>query len=224
MGGYLILIGGNEDKIGKKEILKTTLYISETKKICIITTASQDSYRSYHTIYNTFKDINPDVNIEWIDIRKKSEIETEEHKLENTDLIYITGGDQVRLAEMFNGTEFIENIKTKFNNGEFNIAGTSAGSAIMGEITIYDEDRHMDAFNFVPKVVIDTHFNNRHRYNRLERYLINNKIKIGIGLDEDTAVIYKNNKYEVIGSGSVTVINNQTTIYNNGDRFKLKFV
>ena len=74
------------------------------------------------------------------------------------------------------------------------------------------------------KVVIDTHFNNRHRYNRLERYLINNKIKIGIGLDEDTAVIYKNNKYEVIGSGSVTVINNQTTIYNNGDRFKLKFV
>jgi cyanophycinase len=218
MNRYLFLIGGNEDKKHDKEILNTICNLTQPKKIVIIPTASKNPIDSYYKYYDAFKDMDSNIICDIMDIREYSDIKKEIHKLENTDLIYFSGGDQVRLADILIDSDFLTTIK----NNSFHIAGTSAGAAIMGEVTIYDSDSHIYAFDILHDLVIDTHFNNRDRYSRLENYLNKSHIKCGIGLDEDTGVIVKNNRFTVIGSGEVTVINrNKKSIYTKNMKFRI---
>ena len=66
------------------------------------------------------------------------------------------------------------------------------------------------------RVVIDQHFAQRGRINRLLAAVAQNPYILGIGIDEDTALIVKPNaKCEVIGSQTVTIVDGKHIIYSN---------
>jgi cyanophycinase len=60
--------------------------------------------------------------------------------------------------------------------------------------------------DFIKGAVIDTHFSQRGRHGRLITAVAHYPQDLGLGIDEDTAMIVINNEFEVIGSGAVTVI------------------
>ncbi len=216
--GLLILIGGAEDKKDEKVILKRILAETQAKKVVIVPTASaypRDVFRNYDDAFRSLgiKDV---INF---DIRKDYETEREEyHKhIEDADLVFFGGGDQTILVPAFLNTKLYDKITQRFYAGELHIAGTSAGAAAASDPMLYDGDNEgfikgtvmlAEGFGLLKNVTVDTHFLQRERIPRLAQILLTGRSNKGIGLDEDTGIIvYPDNRFEVIGSGMVTLMN-----------------
>jgi cyanophycinase len=137
-----------------------------------------------------------------------------------------SGGNQLRLSSIFGGTQFLDVLKSRYENEEFIIAGTSAGAMAMSNTMIYEgnatnahlkgEVRITTGLGFINGVIIDSHFNKRGRFPRLAQAVAANPGAIGIGLGEDTGVIVRNGEdLEAIGSGAVIIIDGRNVGSNN---------
>jgi cyanophycinase len=68
---------------------------------------------------------------------------------------------------------------------------------------------------FLQRVVIDQHFSERHRLGRLLGIVAQNPYLLGIGIDEDTALVVENGAgFEVIGNGAITLIDGREMLSN----------
>lgn len=129
--------------------------------------------------------------------------------------VFFTGGDQRRIAAVLGGTRCDCLLQTRVDAGELILAGTSAGAAMMAGTMIVGGDRTGvtadgvqtgPGLEFLPGVLIDMHFAERGRLNRLLSAVALYPHELGLGIDEDTAILVEGDTFEVIGSGSVTVI------------------
>lgn len=222
----LILIGGAEDKTGRKEILKKTMEISGAECVAVIPTASSYPEEVFRNYDYAFRDLGAK-EVFHFDIRYKDQADNPGYfeKLSKCRLVFFSGGDQVKLVEELYGTCLMETIRDRFFKGSLCIAGTSAGAAAAGDPMIYDGDyrgfekgsvHSGHGFGLLPGATVDTHFMNRERIPRLTQYLSAGHSTKGIGLDEDTAIIISPDmQCEVIGSGMVTLINNDRVTYSD---------
>ncbi|MCU7549090.1 cyanophycinase [Chitinophagaceae bacterium LB-8] len=240
--GYLIAIGGAEDK-GEEDklrvkkldffeqgILRQIVELVGKKgipKIELITTATSFPDEIAQIYKKAFKKLG----IEQIGHLKLTSREDGDYKknlerLEKSNCILFSGGDQLRLSSILGGTAFIEMVKEKYMDDHFVIAGTSAGAAAMSNTMICggNADRaYMKGevelnigFGLIQSVIIDTHFDARGRFGRLVQAIAAQPAAIGIGLDEDTAVlIEKGTKLKAIGSSSVVVVDGSNVKRNN---------
>lgn len=216
--GFIIPIGGAEKKVPKSPILSRFVELSGGKdaRITIIPTASrlEDTGDRYREVFEAMG--VRDIEIVSLDERKNCEEDFRLAKLEKATGIFMTGGDQLRLATIIGGTS-VAKLMRRANAKGVHIAGTSAGAAFIGE--------HMIAFGkggatpksglatlapglgLTNKVIIDQHFRERGRLGRLLSALAYNPFAIGLGVDEDTAAfIGPDDMIEVVGSGGLTVI------------------
>ncbi len=217
--GTLIAIGGSEDKLDDIKVLRRI--VSEARgrstKVEVVTTASE-SPRAKSEIYErAFKRIGVD-RFGAINISSRSEAADRSlaRRIEDADLIFFTGGDQLRLSSILGGSFFLEAVHKRFLDGAV-IAGTSAGAAVLSETMIYDGEGSSGllkgsismgpGIGFVSDMIIDTHFIARSRIGRLFQAVATNPSILGVGLSEDTAVIIrKDNVFEVFGSSLVIVV------------------
>jgi cyanophycinase len=228
--GYLVLIGGAEDRKADKVVLKKVVALNNAKTAVIIPTASEYPKGLAEDYVRAFKDLGVEKFFTF-DIRTKSETDKIEYieQVMQADLIFFTGGDQFRLVNVFLDTFLFEKIKERFSKGA-TIAGTSAGAAAACDPILFDGDdkglrkgaiHHSRGFGFIKNITIDTHFVNRGRLGRLTQFLCSGLSKKGIGLGEDTAIVVNpDDVFEVIGSEMVTVVNTTETSYSNYDNIK----
>jgi len=216
--GYIVPIGGAEDKVGNSDILRKFLDVSggDAAKVVIIPTASnlEDTGKRYEKL---FKKLGADEakslpfatredagKKEWLDY------------LERADAIFITGGNQLRLTTILGGTLVARAIR-KANASGVTVGGTSAGAAILSEHMIAfgaeGHTPHAGAVTLVPgfgltnRILIDQHFRQRDRLGRLLTALAYNPFAVGVGLDEDTAAfIDSDRKLTVVGAGALTIV------------------
>lgn len=194
------------DEVGDKGLILVLPIASEEPK-----EAAQD----YVTI---FKDLGCS-RVEVLDIRSREEAESETSMqlLEEAGGVMFTGGDQLRLTALLGGTTFQRRLKERYTLEPFVIAGTSAGAAAMSTPMIYqgrnnagmlkDEIHITTGLEFLHNVAIDTHFVARGRMVRMAQIIATNPSCIGLGLEEDTAIVVtKGRELEVIGSGLVVVL------------------
>jgi len=136
--------------------------------------------------------------------------------LDSATGIFITGGNQLKLASILGGTPAARLLRAR-NAAGVHIAGTSAGAAFLSEHMIaYGEDGVTPRAGMVTmcaglgltnRVIVDQHFTQRERLGRLLTALAYNPFAIGLGVDENTAAfISPDDVVEVRGSGSVTVV------------------
>ena len=228
VSGNLIIIGGAEDKKGDKEILKrVSKYIDpEKEKLIIATIATQYPEQSYQNYKNVFTKLGVR-NIDKLDISTRDDAFNEENiKLINSaNLLFFTGGDQLRITSMIGGTPIYDAIKNLCTNGGL-IAGTSAGASVMSDTMIVqgedDESPHKCTLKMSPglglvnNIIIDQHFAQRGRIGRLLTAIAQNPEVLGIGIDEDTAIVVSDKgTAEVIGSGAVYFIDGSSIDYSN---------
>lgn len=145
--------------------------------------------------------------------------------LENARLIFISGGDQNKFMSIVGGNAIEDAIHKAFRNGSM-IAGTSAGAAVMSKLmitgnelrnpeytatfrTIQSENLELSSgLGLIEDAIIDQHFIWRSRHNRLLTAIIEHPEKMGIGIDESTAILVRGNKAEVVGLAQVMVYTN----------------
>src|SRR5205823_1884326 len=134
---------------------------------------------------------------------------------ERSPVVFFTGGDQVRITSQLADSPVFECISRLYRNGG-TIVGTSAGAAAMPEIMLIgrrvDESNRVSTLGMAPGlgliegVIIDSHFAKRGRYGRLLGAVTENPHNLGIGIDEDTAIVVEaGTHFTVLGSGGVYV-------------------
>ena len=64
-------------------------------------------------------------------------------------------------------------------------------------------------------IIIDQHFAQRGRIGRLLGAIALNPANLGIGIDEDTAIIVDESKFQVIGSNAVYVVDGHNVTHTN---------
>jgi cyanophycinase len=108
------------------------------------------------------------------------------------------------------------------------VCGTSAGAAALtetilagGEPDDYGEmvDLHVGpGFGMLGfRAVIDTHFAQRRRLQRLFMVVAQNPELMGLGIDEDTAIVIRGHLGEVVGRGSLTFVDGRGVRFDNAD-------
>lgn len=156
--------------------------------------------------------------------RKSVDADSNLAKIDGTDAVFFTGGDQSNLTKVFNGTEALKRITSKYRKGSL-IGGTSAGAAVMSRIMITGKElvnkdtansysailkgniETAEGFGFVTGAVIDQHFIKRKRLTRLINIIADKRELTGVGIDESTAIIVTRGKNcEVFGESLVTVV------------------
>src|SRR5918993_3955714 len=136
-------------------------------------------------------------------------------KLRRATLIWMPGGDQNRFMKAIAGTGLAEVIRARHRAGA-TVGGTSAGAAVLAD-AMFTGDADLKAVKAAatvtakglgiwPQVLIDQHFLARQRNNRLLSAVLDRPSLVGIGIDEGTAVIAKDSRFEVLGRGAVVVI------------------
>ena len=226
--GRLIAIGGNEDKENDLVVLKRVVQeVGKTDyKVGVITTASETPERrgeDYRQVFTTLKASG----IEILNIKDRAQANNTAlaKTLEDADLIFLVGGDQLRLTTIIGGSLIFEVIQNRLAMGAI-IAGTSAGAAVFSDTMIYDGKSEeglikgsvltTSGFGFVENVVFDTHFNVRGRVGRLVQIITMNPACIGVGIGEDSGVLLKGDGLlEVIGLGTVVIVDGSDIAHSN---------
>lgn len=226
--GHLIIIGGAESKELDSRILTSVVDMAGGTKarLTVITTASRNAPEKMQTYSRIFTALGA-AEVSFLPIDTREEANDPDH----VDLIYgstgvfMTGGDQSRLSSILGGTEVAKAMHRAHKTGLL-IAGTSAGASAISEHMIVDGGqglhprKHMlhlaPGLGLLKRVVIDQHFLQRQRLGRLLSVVAQNPFILGIGVDEDTAmVVCPNYDFTVIGSGVVTILDGRDITNSN---------
>lgn len=168
------------------------------------------------------------VEIPEFDRRSPAVDEAVASMLREADGIFLGGGDQVMLVTTLSGTRSAQAIKERYREGGV-VCGTSAGAAALSTLTMAGGEIDLEG-NLVAQyigpglgllgydAIIDTHFSQRRRLQRLFFVVAGNTELLGIGIDEDTALIVRGDVGEVVGAGGVTFVDGRDTVrFDNAD-------
>ncbi len=228
----LIIIGGAEDKKEDCEILREFVRrAGGTKAKIVIMTAATELPREVGENYiRVFERLGAeDARIVDTETRDDASSSTALEAVSKATGIFFTGGDQARITSVLKDTELDTAIHKRFAEGAV-IAGTSAGAAVMPDKMIVEGDSQTNprmeiidmgpGLGFLPGVVIDQHFLQRGRLGRLISALIQEPADLGFGIDENTAMVVTDRQVEIIGEGSVTIVDVESTYDNMGEILK----
>ena len=128
--------------------------------------------------------------------------------LNNATAVWISGGQQSRLAKSYVGTETERALVELFHRGGV-VGGSSAGAAIQSRVMIQSgnpEPKVTTGFDLLPSAIVDQHFLRRNRFNRLITAVTDHPDCTGVGIDESTAVVFRQGICSVLGDSYVTVV------------------
>ncbi|MFQ5679002.1 MAG: cyanophycinase [Gemmatimonadota bacterium] len=126
--------------------------------------------------------------------------------------VWFSGGRQWRLVDAYMGTRTLEELRELLARGGV-IGGSSAGATILGSLLVRGDTRtntimmgdHQDGFAFLRGVAIDQHLLRRNRQFDLVEVIEAHPELLGIGLDENTAIVVQGDAFEVIGQSYVAI-------------------
>ena len=146
--------------------------------------------------------------------------------------VWFTGGRQWRLADAYLGTRVERELWALLERGGV-IGGSSAGATIQGSCLARGDTKtntimmgdHEQGFGFIQNVAIDQHLLKRNRQFDLLEIIRAKPELLGIGIDEDTAIVVEGDRFEVIGRSYVAIYDANTTepfvLLAPGDKFDL---
>jgi len=181
------------------------------RSIVVIATAATDPDAAEAEYADTFARLGAgDVRALRLTTRAQANDPAVEAALTEATGVFFTGGDQLRITSVLGGTRTDSVLQDLVASGRVMLAGTSAGAAMMSGTMIVGGDGHAvstgPGLEFLPGVLIDMHFAERGRLHRLLAAVARYPHELGLGIDEDTAILTGGDRFEVLGSGSVTVV------------------
>jgi len=226
-GKRLLAIGGKEDKENKCEILKRFVQIAggEQSEILLMTVATNEVDETVKEYRKVFRRQGAR-HIKAFDVSAREDTTSKRGLtlIENATGIFFSGGDQLDITSLLGGTKMLGLLQDRHCQGCV-IAGTSAGAAMMSSsMLISGKPEESPRFgnveigpglSFIRGTIIDTHFSQRGRCGRLMTAVAHYPQDIGIGIDEDTAILVNETQFTVLGSGSVIIVDGGPMTHTN---------
>ncbi len=225
--GKLVAIGGAEDKVAESAILRRVVQFSgkSEPRVGVITTASSipdDVFAEYKSVFERVG--AGDV----MDIRIRDRAGGADpdilEMIAQSDIIFISGGDQMRLTNILGASPALEAIRKRYKEGAV-VAGTSAGAACQSTTMVYGGPardslrkgavKMTAGFGLIDGVIIDTHFLERGRFSRLMEVGATNPGYLGVGIGEDAAVLFEDKVIHAFGTGHVILVDSSEITGSN---------
>ena len=207
--GHLIAVGGGKTSV---EIVKLALSLGGGSKAQVVIipegSAMLDPGVQSHAFWrqhgarrvSSINDLSAD---------------TARKDIASASIIWMPGGSQTRLMEGLKRYKLAELIRARYQDGAV-IGGTSAGAAVMSQTMMLGGDAITsittgtvpvaEGIGLWPEVIVDQHFLKRQRFARLFTVIIDHPDKIGVGIDEETAILVSGGTWKVLGKSSAIVV------------------
>jgi cyanophycinase len=217
--GRLLIIGGAEDRCCGSGVLERFVQLSGGGKawLVLVTTATGQPRQVLADYERVFRKLGVR-HIKELPISGRADADGQAASamLNNATGVFLSGGDQSRLQTLV-GSNINDLLRQRLGDGLI-VAGTSAGATALGRTMILGGNgaevssaavRIAPGLGLLPRVLIDMHFGERGRLPRLLSAVALDPERLGIGIDENTAVLVQQDTFEVLGSGTVTVVDAQ---------------
>ncbi|HZI98951.1 MAG TPA: cyanophycinase [Actinomycetales bacterium] len=223
--GPLVVIGGAEDKSRRASVLRRFVALAggRSARIVVLPTASSVEPEMVEVYTDVLTRLGA-ANVRAVRPtgRRDADSLATAVLLRDATGVFLTGGNQLKLAQWVAGTALGGAIHEAHRRGAV-IGGTSAGASIMsthmislgGEgVTPRQRSSQLTAgLGLIDGVVVDQHFDQRSRHGRLMSVVATSPSLLGVGIDEDTAAVVTEQRWlEVVGSGSVFVVDAQHAV------------
>jgi cyanophycinase len=216
--GNLIIVGGGDTPTVVQERFVALAGGANKAKIAVLPMASMESDEEANEVVQDFEKLGANALVIHIS-RNNANGESISRYLEQFTGYWFSGGDQSRLADLLLGTKALESMERRYKQG-FVIGGTSAGASVMSSVMLTGKRRTLknpdeeelkniargmqdvsEGFGFIKGAVVDQHFMRRARYNRLISAVLDHPQLLGVGIDEETALLVRpDGLWEVIGN------------------------
>jgi len=236
--GSLVIVGG---AMRDPAILERFIQLAggpHAPIVVIPTAGGAETYDQYYPGLRGFVDAGAtDVTVLHTTDRERANSEAFVDVLRHARGVWFPGGRQWRLADAYLDTRVHDELRGVLERGGV-IGGSSAGATILGSYlargdtagnTVMMGD-HEVGFGFLRNVAIDQHLLRRNRQFDLLEVIEAHPELLGLGLDEDTAIVVRGDEFEVMGRSYVVIYDHEHTLDSGGrfyflgagDRFDLK--
>jgi cyanophycinase len=221
--GTLIAIGGGEDRdpAGERVILREVARHVAGGKLVLATVASFQPEGYFEEYQRAFADLGVGELVElYVGDRAEACDPAKAALFDDAAGVFFSGGDQLRITSQIGDTPIEAKVREIHERG-----GLVAGAAMMSDTMLVRGpgaeshrigDLHMaPGLGFIRDVIIDQHFAERGRFGRLIGAVAYSPRVLGLGIDEDTAVMLEGALFKVLGSGAVYVVDGTTVSHSN---------
>jgi cyanophycinase len=227
--GRMLIIGGGEDRSCETGVLErfTDLCGGSKARIVLITAAAHVPDQAHSEYEEVFRKLGVR-HVRELAISGRSEADSTDvaSVLNGATGVFFSGGDQSRLRTLV-GSHLNEQLRERLGDGLV-IAGTSAGATALGRTMILGGNgadvagatvRTGPGLGLMPRLLIDMHFGERGRLPRLLSAVALDPDRLGVGIDENTAIFTSGSSFEVLGAGVVSVVDAQraTVVHPESD-------
>lgn len=208
--------------------------------IVIVPTAGEadDDYHQYWSGLKQWRD-NGATNLTVLHTRDRKVADSEAFvkPIRAARGVFFAGGRQWRLADSYLDTLTHKELKALLDRGGV-IGGSSAGASILSSFMVRGDTKgnekmigdHTVGFGFLKNAAVDQHLLRRNRQFDMLEVIDKYPGMLGIGLDENTAIVVDGDRFDVIGQSYVVIYSDQPVVGSSGrfyfmgagDRFDMK--
>ena len=222
--GSLVIVGGAmQDPVIVKRFID--LAGGPDAPIVVIPTAGDaETYSTFWSGLRIFRD-NAARNVTVLHTRDRKVADTEAFvaPLTKAQGVFFTGGRQWRLADAYLKTRAHKELDALLARGGV-IGGSSAGATILGSFLVRGDTKgnelmigdHTEGMAFLKNSAIDQHVLRRNRQFDLVEVMQKHPDLLGIGIDEDTAIVVEGDEFEVIGKRYVLIHDRNAEVSPSG--------
>ena len=225
--GTLVIIGGHEDKSGEQVILRALTDQCDGGALVVVTVASDlpdEQWTDYEKVFRGHGVRR--VRHFHVDTREEALADGRLKPFDDAAVVFLTGGDQLKLTSQLGDTPVFTRIREIYEHGGC-FGGISAGASVVCETMLVsgssgssphidDSLRMAPGFGLIPGIIVDQHFAERGRMGRLIGAVAQNPRIIGVGIDENTAIVcHGHDSFTVIGDGGVYVVDARDVTRSN---------
>jgi cyanophycinase len=222
--GALVIIGGGEHIA---EPLKRFVELAggPDATIVLIPTAAEGDGLAYY--WEDLRDLEQagarHIKVVHTRDRKVADSEAFAAQLRDAAGVFFIGGRQWRLADAYLRTRTQTELQAVLDRGGV-LAGTSAGATILGSFMVRGDTTgseimvgdHVESMGFLKNVAIDQHLLKRNRQFDLISVIEGHPDLLGVGIDEDTAIVVRRDRFEVMGAGYVAIYDHARMLDSGG--------
>ncbi|HSF18421.1 MAG TPA: cyanophycinase [Vicinamibacteria bacterium] len=236
--GALVIVGGAMEDEGIARRFIDLAGGPEAPIVVIPTAGEGEEYDQYYSGARRWRELGVE-NITVLHTRDRNVANSDDfvRPIREARGVWFSGGRQWRLADAYLDTRTELELHGVLERGGV-IGGTSAGATIQGSYLVRGDTKtntimmgdHVEGFAFLKNVAIDQHLLVRNRHFDLIPVIEKFPELLGIGIDEDTAIVVEGDSFEVIGQSLVAIYDSRRTLSDggrfyflrNGDTYDLK--
>ena len=221
--GRLVIAGGGKVPTAAQQQFVDWAGGADAKIVVVTTASAYAGTEQQERFAHPWEDLNINT-VTLLHARSREEASSNKFltALKEATGVWFVGGSQQRIIDAYVGTSFEKELDLLLQRGGV-VGGTSAGAAVQSRLAIVRGTKRPEldqGFDLLPGAVIDQHFTERERLGRLQYATRRNDSKVGLGIDEDTALLVDKRFMKVVGSGNVTAVlprarkgQNETQVY-----------